>query len=119
MSQSYVASISLNNQDTGEPFNLSSLQITGGDHEGRGIITVGTSEKTLAIPTDIVNVAAFVGVNLDSTNYVEWGRATTVYEGQILAGWPFWIPLTPADANVYLKANTADCRLRYLFLEKP
>ena len=81
------------------------------------VINVGTSEVSLAI-NDVGTPGYVVLRNLDGTNYVQWGIATTVYTGRMLAGEsanPFRI-----DAGVttlYLKANTAACDVRVVVLE--
>jgi hypothetical protein len=47
--------------------------------------------------------------NLDATNYIEWGFATTVYGGKLEPGEFALFRLKPST-TLYLKANTAACK---------
>jgi hypothetical protein len=83
-----------------------------------GIIDVTTSEFTLAFGS--IAPGAIMLINLDATNYVEWGVATGVY--------PFRLhPNTGAatskhaphfvqrqSGTIYLRANTATCKVLVL-----
>ena len=78
--------------------------------------TIGTSEESITF-TDIATNGWCVMVNDDATNYVQWGFATGVYGGRMRAGetaGPF--RLEPG-ATLYLKANTASCKVRIAHYE--
>jgi len=82
-----------------------------------GIISVTTSEFTLSFGS--VTPGLVLLYNLDKTNFVEWGVATGVY--------PFRLPprlttsskscpalITRQSGTIYLKADTATCRVLVL-----
>ena len=78
--------------------------------------TIGTSEESITF-TDIATNGWCVMVNDDATNYVQWGFATGVYGGRMRAvetAGPF--RLEPG-ATLYLKANTANCKVRIAHYE--
>jgi hypothetical protein len=102
------------------PFSSGRLSIAQTSDGGGnpGIIDVTTSEFTLSFGS--ISPGAIMLINLDPTNYVEWGVATGVY--------PFRLhPNTGAAASkyaphfvqrqsgtLYLKANTATCKVLVL-----
>lgn len=78
-------------------------------------LLVGTSEEAVTFTDITTNGWAFLQ-NMDLTNYVEWGT-TGAYIGRMRAGetaGPFRIN---AGATLYLKANTASCRVRVVMYE--
>jgi hypothetical protein len=81
------------------------------------VVSIGTSE--VVVPIDDIGTPGIVAiVNLDDTNYVRWGIATTAYTGRILSGEivnPFRVEPTVQD--LYLVANTAACDVRIIVLE--
>ena len=82
-------------------------------------LIVGTIEETSG-PTfgDIGTEGLCVIYNLDQTNYVQVGFATTVYGMRLYgAGAPAMFFLEP-NATLYLKANTASCNVRVIVYEK-
>jgi len=75
-----------------------------------GAIVVGTSEESTAFP-ELTTEGWLWMQNLDPTNYVQWGFSTGVYGGRLKAGetaGPF--RMEPA-LTLYLKANTAACKV--------
>ena len=87
---------------------LSNMTGTGGPSPG--YMTVGTSEESTDFPELTTDGWLFMK-NLDLTNYVQWGFSTGVYGGRIKAGetaGPF--RMEPA-LTLYLKANTAACKV--------
>ena len=77
------------------------------------IIAVGTSEESPTL-TDITTFGQLFLVNTDATNYVDWGIATGVYTGRMLAGesaGPFRLT---TGVTLYLKADTASCDVRLI-----
>lgn len=78
--------------------------------------SIGTTEESITF-TDIATNGFVLMINLDPTNYVEWGFSTTVYGGRMklsqMAG-PFF--LNPG-ATLFLRANTAACRVRIIHYE--
>lgn len=81
-----------------------------------GMVSVGTTEESVAF-SELGTEGWFMMQNLDATNYVQWGFSTTVYGGRMEAGetaGPF--RLEPS-ATLYLKANTAACKVLIYALE--
>lgn len=79
---------------------------------------IGTSEET-AGPTfgDIGTEGYMVVYNLDGTNYVQMGFSTGVYGKRL---YPSSAPdegFIEPGATLYLKANTAACRVRIIVYE--
>tara|TARA_R110000868_G_C10385497_1_gene719778 strand:+ start:31 stop:402 length:372 start_codon:yes stop_codon:yes gene_type:complete len=78
--------------------------------------SIGTAEETITF-TDIATNGWCEMTNMDATNYVEWGFSTGVYGGRMRAyesAGPFRVN---AGATLYLKANTAACRVRVVMYE--
>lgn len=78
--------------------------------------SIGTSEESITF-TDITTNGFVMLLNLDATNYVQWGFSTTVYGGRMKAGHlagPFFME---PGATLFLKANTAACRVRIIHYE--
>lgn len=80
-----------------------------------GYITVGTVEESVAFG-ELSTVGWVFIENLDDTNYVQWGFASGVYGGRLEAGEPALFRLEPST-TLYLKANTADCKVNVYALE--
>jgi hypothetical protein len=80
-----------------------------------GVQAVGTSEEELATG-DLSTKGWLFLKNLDTTNYIQVGFSTTVYGIRLEAGESAMFRTEPA-ATVYLKANTAACKLQYQWLE--
>jgi hypothetical protein len=78
--------------------------------------TIGTTEETISF-TDIATNGFIFLENLDATNYVEWGTATGDYTGKMLAGEPAGPFRLNAGKTLYMKANTAACRVRIIHYE--
>ncbi len=75
------------------------------------ILTVTTSEYTWSLSA-VGTPGWFWAINLDATNYVQWGKDTTSYIGTMLAlevAHPF--RLDGSVTNLYFKANTASCKI--------
>lgn len=78
--------------------------------------SIGTTEESITF-TDISTNGWVLMQNLDTTNYVQWGFASGVYGGRMKAGelaGPFRME---SGATLYLKANTAACRVRVIHYE--
>lgn len=73
---------------------------------------VGTTEESFTF-TDITTNGWIHMYNTDATNYVEWGFSTGVYGGKMMPGGRAQFFLKPS-ATIYVKANTAACRVRCL-----
>lgn len=81
-------------------------------------LNIGTAEET-AGPAfgDIGTEGLCIVYNLDTTNYVQVGFATTVYGMRLRgASAPAMFFLEP-NATLYLKANTAACNVRIIVYE--
>ena len=80
--------------------------------------SVGTTEETAGPAFGDIGTEGWCCIyNLDTTNYVQVGFATTVYGMRLYGGG------APADfflepgATLYLKANTAACNVRIIVYE--
>lgn len=78
---------------------------------------IGTSEESIGTFGDVSSEGLCFLYNLDDTNYVQWGFATTVYGGRLKPAH------APAQFNcesgltLYLKADTAACNVRVIVLD--
>lgn len=86
-----------------------------GDAYTQGVQVIGTSEEELSQGADLGTPGYVFVLNMDSSNYVEVGSTTGVYDIKILAGkfalWPH------NSATIYIKANTATVNVDYLIVE--
>jgi hypothetical protein len=80
-----------------------------------GYLSIGTTEESTAF-TELTTEGWLIMENLDTTNYVEWGFSTGVYGGRLEAG-EFAIFRTNPALTLYLKANTAACKVLVNCLE--
>lgn len=75
------------------------------------VVIVGTAEESLTF-TDITTPGICYLMNLDTTNYVQWGISTGVYPGRLKAAdIPAIFRLDNSATTLYLKANTASCNV--------
>ncbi len=93
------------------------IQVTiSGDSFEHAIQSVGTTEEALAQGADLGTPGYIFIKNLDSTNYVEIGSTTGVYDIKVKAG---EVALYRHNsATIYAKANTAACLVEYLLFEE-
>lgn len=77
--------------------------------------SVGTSEEQLAQGADLGTPGYVLVINHDTTNYVEVGSTTGVYDIKLLAG--EFALYRHNSATVYAKANTAACLVEYIIIE--
>ncbi len=77
---------------------------------------IGTSEETILWTTDIGDEGWVAVVNLDPTNYVQWGFATGAYGGRIRPGSFMVFELEPGT-TLYFLANTGTCKVQYFVYE--
>jgi len=84
--------------------------MTGTGGPTPGYITVGTTEESTAFP-ELTTEGWLWMKNLDVTNYVQWGFATGVYGGRIKAGETAGPFRMEPGLTLYLKANTAACKV--------
>ena len=80
-----------------------------------GIQSIGTAEETLAVG-DMTTYGWLYIRNLDATNYVQLGFSTGVYGCRLEATEPALFRTEPG-ATIYLKANTAACKVQFRWLE--
>jgi hypothetical protein len=102
------------------PFNSGRVNIAQTSDGGGnpGLLDVTTSEVTLSFGS--VAPGAIMLINMDPTNYVEWGVATGVYPfrlhpntGAVTSKWaPHFVQRQ--SGTIYLKANTATCKVLIL-----
>lgn len=97
------------------PVSLYSLTQTGTGCDDRKH-TIGTTEESITF-TDIGTNGFVMLENLDTTNYVQWGFATGVYGGRMKATEPAGPFRLEPGATLYLKANTAACKVRVTHYE--
>lgn len=75
-----------------------------------GMVEIGTAEETQAF-SELTTPGWVTIQNLDDTNFVQWGFSAGVYGGKLLAGdtaGPFRLN---GSTTLYLKADTAACRV--------
>ncbi len=84
---------------------------TTGDALDYRRIDATTTEVEHTISASVGDVGIALVKNLDSTNFVDVGFATTVYPIRLLAGQFALMPLTPATASLFVKADTATCEI--------
>lgn len=81
------------------------------------VYSIGTSEETVTY-AEISTPGVCIAYNLDATNYVQIGRATSAYFGRLRpASIPSVFELDPGVTTLYLKANTAACLVRVIVLD--
>ena len=80
------------------------------------LLTIGTTEETVSV-TDVSTLGWCVFQNTDATNYVHWGFSTGVYGGRMEAGEPAGPFRLEPGSTIYMKANTASCKVRALILQ--
>lgn len=91
-----------------------SVDITG-DAFSQQVQSIGTSEEEVAQGADLGTPGYVFLKNMDSTNYIEVGSTTGVYDIKLLAG---EIALYRHNsATIYAKANTSACLLEYIIIE--
>ena len=90
------------------------VDVTGDAYES-AVQEIGTSEEVLAQGADLGTPGYVLVKNLDSTNYVEIGSTTGVYDIKLLAGQPALWPHN--SATIYAKANTAAVKVEYTIIE--
>ena len=77
----------------------------------KAVVTIGTTEESVTY-AELTTPGVCYLTNLDTTNYVQWGVATTVYTGRLKASdIPACFRLDNAATTLYLKANTAACKV--------
>lgn len=81
-------------------------------------ISVGTSEESYSLPSDIGSAGVAILTNLDTVNYIEIGFGTGVYPILLLKSQTAVIPLATATSTLYLKSNTAACDLEIYIQEQ-
>jgi hypothetical protein len=97
------------------------VRITTGDAEQMLVQNIGTSEEEITLLADITggNGPGYAYLeNLDDTNYVEVGTATTVYWMKLDAESKAILPLNSTVSSLFLKANTAACDVRIKIVER-
>ena len=75
-----------------------------------GMLEIGTVEESEAF-SELTTPGWVTIQNLDDTNFVQWGFSAGVYGGKLLAGetaGPFRLN---ASTTLFLKADTAACRV--------
>lgn len=86
-----------------------------GDAFTHEVQSVGTTEEELPQGADLGTPGYVFIKNLDSTNYVEIGSTTGVYDIKLLAG---EVALYRHNsATLYGKANSAACLVEYIIIE--
>lgn len=84
----------------------------------KAVITIGTTEESVTY-AELTTPGICYLKNLDATNYVQWGVATTVYTGRLLAAdAPACFRLDNGATTLYLKANTAACKVLITVYDK-
>jgi len=74
---------------------------------GPGVVAIGTTEETISFGD--ISPGWVRLTNLDDTNYVQLGFATTDYGMRLLAEKGVALFYLESGATIYAKANTASC----------
>lgn len=74
-----------------------------------GYVSIGTLEESHSFG-ELSTLGWMIMQNNDSTNYVQWGFTTGDYGGRLEPGERAVFRLEPG-ATLYLKANTAACKM--------
>jgi len=82
----------------------------------KSVQNIGTSEESITSFGDVTTEGWCYIRNLDTTNYVSWGPATTVYVGRLEAGETACFRMEPS-ADLFLKADTAACEVEVFVAE--
>jgi len=109
----------IQNDTTGQTTGKSGVEITtAAENEDSGSYDITTTERNISFPADIGTPGYLYLENMDATNYVQVGFATTVYPLRLVANDVALIPLNTGETDLYLKADTATCRVTYKVLER-
>lgn len=92
------------------------VTLTGIISQGPITIEIGTSEETIAIPTDIGVDGHLLMRNIDD-NTVEWGVVTAVYPFQIQTGEPQIVQFKN-ETQLFMIALTAAARIEFSWVKK-
>ena len=104
-----------NFKHTFAPGNIDIDQAAVGYYDA--IHNIGTSEESVGTFQDVSSEGIIVVHNMDATNYVQVGFATTVYGMRLTADSPLAIFNAEPSLTLYLKANTAACNVRIICYE--
>jgi hypothetical protein len=107
--------IQLSNAGLTDDFNPGKIQITQtGQIIFSRVVSIATTETSVAL-TGITTPGVCYLRNLDATNYVEAGTTTTDYPIKLrqygVSGIPNILTLNASKTTLYLKANTAACKV--------
>lgn len=80
-----------------------------------GFVNIGTTEESVAF-AELGTEGTVIIENLDATNYVQVGFSTGVYGMRIKASGVAMFQMEPS-VTLYLKANTAACKMNILGFE--
>lgn len=106
------ATVTLRDTTRGYALTASQSTTSADDHRHCLSQSIGTTEEEITLHSDITggNGPGWCKVeNLDDTNYVQVGIATTSYFARLAAGDSMLLPLDAGVASLFLKANTAAC----------
>jgi len=87
-----------------------------GDAFTHQIQSIGTAEELLAKSADITTPGYCYIINLDATNFVEFGVTTGVYSVRVEAGDIALFRLN--GVTLYAKADTGACLIEYIIIEQ-
>lgn len=120
MANEISASVSLTALKNGASLtrSVSKLFDMSGDDMGSGTQDIGTSDEQLVIPADITTARKLLIENLNATNYVELSYTTGGgFSAAIRIDANDFAFFRPTSLTIYLKANTAACRVQWSIVE--
>ena len=98
------------NLDFSQPSKTVSIDMSGSGGPTPGFKIIGTTEESEAF-AELTTEGMLWMLNLDATNYVQWGFSAGVYGGRLKPnGPPAQFQMEPG-LTLYLKANTAACNV--------
>ena len=92
------------------------LDITGVDVQA-GTQVIGTTEEEITVASDLGTPGYMLIINVDPTNFVQLGPATTVYMVALKAGEFALFRLDAGASSLFAKADTANVTVQYWLLE--
>lgn len=112
-----TSTLNVTNGEATDDFRASGVQFDQAASGGwKSIQSIGTTEESITSFGDVTTEGWCVLKNLDTTNYVQVGFSTTVYGIRLEATEHAVFRMEPS-ADLFLKANTAACKVLVWVIE--
>ncbi len=118
MATSYRTSATIQDLSTSKTYGDTKASLAQGDYADERILNIGTTEETVTLSPDVADGSTthahlLVIINKDPTNFVEMGYATGNYPNKLLPGVGYLVGLNNTKYQLFLKADTAACRVQF------